>query len=122
MAFRKRTPRAMAIATAAGAMAFTALGAFAPAYSASCDKAVGHWTWFTGADVFMRPDHSVMSDGKTRGTWDCTYIAGAVLTLHWDASGYTYADTVTITPDADTLSGANQLGTKVWAKRSTASN
>jgi hypothetical protein len=118
MGFHKQTT----IATAASALAFTALSALAPAHSASCDKAVGHWTWFTGADVFMRPDHSVVSDGQTRGTWDCTYIAGAVLTLHWNASGYTDADTVTMTPDGKALSGSNQLGTRVWAKRATASN
>jgi hypothetical protein len=102
--------------TATRSLALAALSAFAPVlHAAGCDKAVGHWSWFTGADVVMQADHSLLSDGKTLGTWDCTYIGGAVLTLRWKATGGT--DTVTITTDGKALSGANQIGTQVWGTR-----
>ncbi|OQW91485.1 MAG: hypothetical protein BWK78_04515 [Thiotrichaceae bacterium IS1] len=79
----------------------------------SCDGIVGKWQWFNGTiSTFYSNGTSSASHGY-QGTWQ----PGYVVTWHRDDDPTTWVDTLTLSPDGQTLDGQNQNGNHVWGTR-----
>jgi len=81
----------------------------------NCDNnsIVGKWQWFNGTvSTFYSNGTSSASHGY-QGTWQ----PGYVVTWHRDDDKTTWVDTLTLSPDGQTLDGKNQFGNHVWGTR-----
>jgi hypothetical protein len=81
------------------------------------------WEWHAGGDkpqtsvLKIKKDGSVVgTDGKTRGRW--TFENGK-LSIHWppDANAKAWVDTVVMAEDGNSMSGKNQIGVDISARR-----
>ena len=86
--------------------------------SDSCQKIAGNWKWFTGGIVIIHADNKVgwkatpNATSAIPGTWQCDQ-KGAY-TLSWSNG---FVDSLTLSGDGNSLSGANAQGVKVTATR-----
>jgi hypothetical protein len=76
-----------------------------PASPAVADPIVGCYQWFNNAPVVIRTD-GTMIGGPFTARWRAVNAAARAYTFTWPEA----TDTVTITPDHRSLSGANQYG------------
>jgi Tol biopolymer transport system component len=85
----------------------------APAPAA--DPVVGKWAWFNGGTVSILPDGTLTHEQGNRGTWTVQDRARRVYVLRWRQGDF--VDTVTLSEDGQSLSGTNQGGAAVSARR-----
>ena len=90
------------------------------AVGASCDAALGQWSWFTGGTVTIESNKVLRYDGTPLGTWECKDPQSQTLALHWNPTGLT--DIVRISADGLSISGQNNVGTTVSGKRRSVSS
>lgn len=79
------------------------------------DPIVGKWTWFDGKTVTINPDGTLEHEAGNRGTWNIQDRPRRVYTLRWLQGNF--VDTVTVSEDGQNLSGPNQGGTAVSARK-----
>jgi TIR domain len=77
------------------------------------DPIVGCYQWFNNAPVVVRADHT-LTGGPFTGHWRVADAARHSYTLAWPEA---VVDTITISPDQRSLSGANQYGYPVSGTR-----
>lgn len=87
----------------------------------SCNKVVGFWKWFNGDTQKIKEDGTIDSitssffSGnqihKNTATWECTDPVHRKFRLIW--GGSVWIDTLELSEDGQTLTGYNQVGTKV---------
>jgi TIR domain len=77
------------------------------------DPIVGCYQWFNNAPVVIRADRT-MTGGPLTGHWRVADAARHSYTLTWPEA---VVDTITVSPDQRSLSGANQLGYPVSGTR-----
>jgi hypothetical protein len=78
---------------------------------------VGRWRWFTDEFVYIKPDGTLVKNGKVTGKWHCAnenewprkYV------LNW-GNGM-WIDTLFLKRDCALLSGSNQQHHHVWGTR-----
>ena len=75
---------------------------------------IGHWDWFNRVVVSVRPDSSVSGTNGERGVWRVLDPVRRIFVIEWNAG---WVDTLTISPDGNSLDGGNQNGTHVFAQR-----
>jgi uncharacterized protein (TIGR03067 family) len=81
------------------------------------DPLVGHWSWFDGGTVTVLPGGTLVHDKGNRGTWNIKDRAQRTYTLRWLQGGF--VDTIQLSEDGQSLSGSNQNGTAVSARKVT---
>ena len=84
--------------------------AYANPYS-QCNKAVGDWAWDTRAfPATIKSNGTVVgNDGgkKIKATWTCIDDAKGQIVVNWNTG---YIDTLTISSDGKSMTGANNYG------------
>jgi hypothetical protein len=82
---------------------------------------VGTWNWFTGTKIYIHIDGTLEGwDGSKKintGTWS---RSGNKYTLYWVDGGY--VDTLTLSPDGQSLDGYNKGGTHVTGNKISSSD
>ena len=78
-----------------------------------CEGIIGSWKWFNGIVVHIFTNNRFNSPAGNGGTWHCK--PNGEIELIWDKGGW--RDTLTISPDGNSLSGRNQHGVSVSATR-----
>ena len=76
--------------------------------------AAGTWDWFNQVQVTLLPDYSARGTNNEVGTWRLADPANRVYVIQWKAG---WVDTLTLSPDGNTLDGSNREGTHVWGRR-----
>lgn len=84
-----------------------------PATIPTSDPIVGCYRWFNNASVVVRADRTI-TGGPFTGHWRVADAARHTYTLAWPEA---VVDTITISPDQRSLSGANQYGYPVSGTR-----
>jgi hypothetical protein len=83
-----------------------------------CSRAVGNWAWDTRAfpATIYKNQTVVGQDGQQtiRGTWTCIDPAKGQIVVSWN-TGYT--DTLTLAKDGNSLTGANDSGSRLVVVR-----
>lgn len=73
---------------------------------------VGTWRWYTGAEVVVRKDGK-FSSGTFVGRWRPAGVGPLTFTMTWPPA----VDQVTLSEDGRRLTGANQYGVRLTARR-----
>jgi hypothetical protein len=84
----------------------------APAHKAEAPacRLAGVWTWSTGGEAVIKPG-GALTKGPLTATWTCKNNLAVLIWSH----GFT--DHLTLSPDAASLSGSNNLGFPITATR-----
>lgn len=77
-----------------------------------CNRFIGTWQWFNGRSVQISGDYRV-STSDNSGTWRC--LPNGTIVIHWNQGGW--IDTMSVSPDGNSISGRNQHGGIVTATR-----
>jgi hypothetical protein len=79
-----------------------------------CQLVLGAWRWFNGAEVTFGQGTAASDRGDT-GSWTCLDPGAGEIQVSWN--GGVWIDTLTLSADATSLSGTNQLDRPVGASR-----
>lgn len=84
-----------------------------------CETIAGTWNWHNDDVVLIYPDGS-MTSSNNKGTWKCVDSERGNFSLKWERGGYVHQ--LTLSHDGGLLTGTDQTGEKVTAKRSKEGN
>lgn len=81
-----------------------------------CQAIVGEWMWFTGGQVTIKADGTMVYQGEVNdGTWECTDPSRPLYTLRWRVGGY--VNTLTLSSDGQRLVSTDPAQAYVGATR-----